>query len=62
MWKKSVCKKMMMEKKCLQRHICSKKVFAEDNFSSSPPHPVPTTLQKNNGPSLMGTSYLEVLL
>ena len=38
-----------------------KKVFAEDNFSSSP-HPLPTTFQKNNGPSLMGTSYLDVLL
>ena len=57
---KSVCKKMM-EKKRLQRHICSKKVFAEDNCSSSP-HPLPTTFQKNNGPSLMGTSYLDVLL
>ena len=47
-WKKIVCKKMKMEKKCLQKII----------FSSPPP---PPTLQKNNGPSLMGTSYLDVL-
>ena len=32
-----------------------KNMFAEDNFSSPPP------LQKNNGPSVMGTSYLDVL-
>ena len=61
MWKKSVCKKMTMEKKMFAETYMFKKVFAEDNFSSSP-HPLPTTFQKNNGPSLMGTSYLDVLL
>ena len=61
MWKKSVCKKMMMEKKCLQRHICSKKCL-QRIISHPPSHPLPTTLQKNNAPSLMGTSYLDVLL
>ena len=45
MWKKRVCKKMTMEKKCLQRHICSKKMFAEDNLSS-PPTPFPPPSRK----------------
>ena len=56
MWKKNCLQKDDDGKKCLQRHICSKKMFAEDNFSC--PYP----FKKNNGPSLMGTSYLDVLL
>ena len=46
MWKKSVCKKMTMEKKCLQRHICSKKMSAEDNFSFLPLSPFPPPSRK----------------
>ena len=33
MWKKNCLQKDDDGKKCLQRHICSKKMFAEDNFS-----------------------------
>ena len=47
--KKIVCKKVLLEKNCLQRCIDKKKVCRQRFFIPPPP---PPPLQKNNGPSL----------
>ena len=47
--KKIVCRKVLLEKNCLQRCIDKKKKVCRERFFIPPPPP----LQKNNGPSLI---------